>query len=86
MSLVQNVTHVPVHSLPLAILAIAGFYRRGVAGNADRPAEEGALAAVRTMNRLECVDETLWVALNGPTVEAPQWLKAVADPEWFPRY
>jgi hypothetical protein len=86
MSLVQNVPHVPVHSLPLAVLAVAGAYRRGVAESADRPTEEGALAAVRTMNRLECVGETLRAALNGLAVEAPQWLKTVADPEWFPRY
>jgi len=44
------------------------------------------LAAVRTMNRLERVGETLRAALNGLAVAAPEWLKAVADPEWFPRY
>lgn len=44
------------------------------------------LAAVRTMNRLERAGETLRAALNGLAVAAPEWLKAVADPEWFPRY
>jgi transposase len=44
------------------------------------------LAAVRTMNRLERVGETLRAALNSPAVAAPEWLTAVADPEWFKRY
>ncbi len=43
------------------------------------------LAAVRTMNRLERVGETLRAALNDLAVAAPRWLKAVADPEWFHR-
>jgi transposase len=44
------------------------------------------LAAVRTMNRLERVGETLRAALNGLAVIAPEWLTAVAEPEWFKRY
>jgi len=44
------------------------------------------LAAVRTMNRLERVGETLRAALNSLAVAAPEWLMAVADPEWFKRY
>lgn len=44
------------------------------------------LAAVRTMNRLERVGETLRAALNSIAVAAPEWLRAVADPEWFKRY
>lgn len=44
------------------------------------------LAAVRTMNRLERVGETLRAALNGLAVMAPEWLTAVAEPEWFKRY
>lgn len=34
------------------------------------------LAAVRTMNRLERVGETLRAALNGLAVIAPEWLTA----------
>jgi len=44
------------------------------------------LAAVRTMNRLERVGETLRAVLNILAVEAPQWLMSIADPEWFKRY
>lgn len=44
------------------------------------------LASVRTMNRLERVGETLRAALNTVAVAAPEWLKTVADPEWFRRY
>jgi transposase len=44
------------------------------------------LAAVRTMNRLERVGETLRAALNILAVEAPEWLTSIADPEWFKRY
>jgi hypothetical protein len=38
------------------------------------------------MNRLERVGETLRAALNGLAVIAPEWLTAVAEPEWFKRY
>lgn len=38
------------------------------------------------MNRLERVGETLRAALNSLAVAAPDWLRKVADPEWFGRY
>ena len=44
------------------------------------------LAAVGTRNRLERVGETLRAALNRLAQAAPEWLKMVADPEWFKRY
>ncbi len=44
------------------------------------------LAAVRTLNRLELVGETLRAALNAIAVAAPGWLRAVALPEWHDRY
>jgi transposase len=46
------------------------------------------LAAVRTLNRLERVGETLRAALNAVAVVAPDWLRAQAPPEWcdFSRY
>jgi transposase len=44
------------------------------------------LAAIRTMNRLERVGETLRAALNSLAVTAPEWLRAVAAPEWFKLY
>src|ERR687890_1646727 len=44
------------------------------------------LAAIRTLNRLELVGETLRAALNGLATVAPQWLRAWVPPEWFDRY
>ncbi len=43
------------------------------------------LAAVRVLNRLERVGETLRAALNDLAVMAPEWLQALAPPEWYPR-
>ncbi|HME90503.1 MAG TPA: transposase, partial [Myxococcaceae bacterium] len=44
------------------------------------------LAAVRVLNRLERVGETLRAALNDLAVMAPEWLQALVPPEWYPRY
>jgi len=44
------------------------------------------LAAVRTLNRLESVGETLRAALNAVATVAPEWLQEQAIPEWFDRY
>src|SRR5512142_3509826 len=44
------------------------------------------LAAVRGLNRLERVGETLRAALNDLAVVAPDWLQALAPPEWYQRY
>ena len=44
------------------------------------------LAAIRVLNRLERVGETLRAALNDLAVMAPEWLQPLAPPEWYPRY
>lgn len=44
------------------------------------------LAAIRTLNRLESVGETLRAAPNGVATVAPDWLTGIAAPEWFERY
>ena len=44
------------------------------------------LAAVRNLNRLELVGETLRAALNAIAVAAPDWLRAIAPPDWHKRY
>ena len=44
------------------------------------------LAAIRTLNRLELVAETLRAALNDIATVAPDWLRALAPPEWHDRY
>jgi transposase len=45
-----------------------------------------ALAAIRVLNRLELVGETMRDALNSLAVVAPDWLRAQAPSEWFDRY
>jgi transposase len=44
------------------------------------------LAAVRTLNRLELVGETMRFALNRLAIVAPDWLRAHLQPEWPERY
>ena len=44
------------------------------------------LAAVRVLNRLELVAETLRAALNELATVAPDWLRDVAPLEWYERY
>ena len=44
------------------------------------------LAAVRDLNRIELLAETLRAALNAVAVVAPDWLRALASPEWHERY
>lgn len=44
------------------------------------------LAAIRTLNRLELVGETMRYALNRLAVAAPAWLRAHIQPAWGDRY
>lgn len=44
------------------------------------------LANVKLLNRLELVGETLRATLNVLAVVVPEWLKQVAEPEWYGRY
>jgi transposase len=44
------------------------------------------LAAVRVLNRLERVGETMRAALNELAVMTPDWLQALAPAEWYQRY
>lgn len=44
------------------------------------------LAAIRTLNRLESVGETLRAALNSLAVVAPDWLLTLVTSDWFDRY
>jgi transposase len=44
------------------------------------------LAAIRTLNRLELVGETVRYALNRLAVAAPAWLRAHMPPAWGERY
>src|SRR3989475_250219 len=44
------------------------------------------LAAIRVLNRLELVAETLRAALNAVAAVAPAWLQAVTPLAWYERY
>jgi transposase len=44
------------------------------------------LAAIQTLNRLECVGETLRQALNRVAAAAPDWLQSWVPVSWFDRY
>jgi transposase len=44
------------------------------------------LAAVRKLNRLETLGETLRAALNSLSVAAPDWLSSKLHPDWIKRY
>ncbi len=44
------------------------------------------LAAIRSVNRLECVGETLRHALNTLATVAPEWLQGWVPADWYERY
>ena len=44
------------------------------------------LAAIRTMNRLECVAETLRATLNSLAIVVPEWLRSQVPVEWYERH
>lgn len=44
------------------------------------------LGATRTLNRLECVTQTLRHALNELAASAPRWLRTQTTSEWVKRY
>jgi transposase len=56
------------------------------AGGRQRSDSTGVLAAIRQVNRLECVGETIRQVLNELAVEAPHWLREKVGADWFDRY
>ncbi len=44
------------------------------------------LAAIRELNRLELIGETMRAALNELATIAPAWLKGIAPKDWYERY
>src|SRR5690348_134726 len=56
------------------------------AGGTQRTDATHVLGAIRAMNRLESIGETLRAALNALAVAAPDWLVEQAAPDWFDRY
>jgi transposase len=56
------------------------------AGGRQRSDSTHVLAAIRAINRLECVKETLRHVLQVLAVAAPEWLEGHLLPEWVERY
>ena len=67
---------------------LARFRELGLLKARDRQRTDSThvLAAVRAVNRLESVGDTLSAALNTLAVAAPDWLIQHADAEWPDRY
>lgn len=56
------------------------------AGGRQRTDSTHIVGAIRTLNRLEFVVETMHAALNALATAAPEWLRRHAKPEWVDRY
>lgn len=56
------------------------------AGGQARTDSTHIVAAVRQLNRIEIVGETMRRALNELAEAFPDWVQGVAPPEWFGRY
>jgi transposase len=67
---------------------LARVHERGLlkARGRQRTDSTHILAAIRVLNRLELVGETVRCALNSLAVVAPDWLRAQVPSEWFDRY
>lgn len=64
------------------------FQKQGLlkARGKQRTDSTHVLAAIRELNRLECIGETLRYALNSLAVVVPEWLRAQVSPDWFDLY
>lgn len=64
------------------------FHERGLLKQRGRQRTDSThiQAAVRNLNRLECVGETMRYALNNLANTAAQWVKDRAPREWYERY
>jgi transposase len=69
-------------------LMLARLRERGllVRGGRQRTDATHVLAAVRELNRLELVTETLRAALEALAAAAPAWLQGFMPDEWYERY
>lgn len=69
-------------------LLLARFKERGLLQKRGRQRTDSThvLAAVRSLNRLELVGETLRQALNHLALVAPAWLRAQVTADWYERY
>jgi transposase len=80
--LAGNMEHLLLEALLEACKAHGLLRPRGRA----RTDSTHVVAAVRALNRLESVTETLRAALNAVAVAAPEWLQGWVPGVWFERY
>src|SRR5512135_1411688 len=80
------IAHEAGHQLLDAL--IEQFQARGwiKARGRQRTDSTHVLAAIRLLNRLECLGETMRAALNSVATVAPDWLREQAPAQWFERY
>ena len=81
--LLQNTAENRLFDRLLALARERGWLK---AGGKQRTDSTHVLAAVRALNRLELVGETLRHALNTLAEAAPDWLGSLLPPEWIDRY
>src|SRR5262245_3420467 len=79
------VTGAAEHLLLDTLLTLAQTQGLLKARGRQRTDSTHVLAAIRGLNRLERVGETLRAALNSLAVVAPAWVQALAPPEWYER-
>jgi transposase len=81
--LVEHGLEEKVLDLVLARCSEVGLLR---AGGRQRTDSTHVLAAVRTLNRMEFVGETLRAALEALAAAAPEWLSCLVTADWVKRY
>jgi transposase len=69
-----------------ALLTVASAQGLLKARGRQRTDSTHVVGAIRVLNRLERVGETLRAALNSLAVVAPVWVQTLAPPEWYDRY
>ncbi len=72
----------------LLSILLTAFQTRGLlkAGGRGRTDSTHVVAAIRHLNRVELVGESLRQALNQLAQIAPEWLKTVVAADWYERY
>jgi transposase len=77
-----SLEHLLLEALLAACRAHGWLRRRG----RQRTDSTHVLGALRLLNRLEQVAETMRAALDAVASAAPDWLRAHTPPDWFERY
>jgi transposase len=81
--LIEHGLEEKVLDLVLERISALGLLR---SGGRQRTDSTHVLAAVRTLNRMEFVGETLRAALEALAAAAPQWLSPLVTADWVKRY